>query len=752
MNLMSEFNWDEINPNDVIKAIRIFDSDNQKYPEARSTFLIFEGRKYPAKHIRGIAYQVHFGAEISKENFSGGKETVKFFSRLGFEIQYTPSIKNKKSPVIKSKKLKKKSLSDDIKASDDSLKITIPSKGVIEQKNALQLLLNKLYDGDIICEKTYPWMKSPEEISGEYKSICDALVAYRGNKDFIKKNVKLRCDFVCESHKLIIEYDERQHFSEARKIALQAYPKIPLCFDKDLWIRACADICARDNQPINRDEIRAFYDSTRDIEAFKNGYRLVRIMHGQIDFESDDAMEKLKSLLEVDSENSIISPKIENGQNSVSIKRNGLKIGLYLQSDELFANRKEFDKAMNVVRSSDIDILVLPEFSFVPFDEEFRNADYLNDNDINNLYQKALDLSRDIGRAIVICNKDRFGTIMSIYANALASDTETLYKDYIKHTMTEFSAFEIENYQELAEYFFEPIILKGYRIGLTICYDCNHSLFSRKYGINGIDIILNSTGGNVDYNKWFKYNKVRAIENKCFTFSTMGYELPNNYVYGFTPSGKEMHPVLLNGTDNNKHNFLGGIYVYDTAADDRKCETDSSFNQDEKTNKNSDIYIPINDIDEFINKGKYIAEGIRVLKSKEQNIVMCLVNDDDIMKPEKVLKLLYAKELKDIKNKRYIIINQWNTVDEDFYKTQLSVVLKVRSMENFCAVILAANNMAKCFQCGNVRSAQVVKSENGKFGIDLSRTGGPETIWRNKSDGMTKASWRENVEWLIESL
>lgn len=750
---MPKFSWDEINRNDVIKAIRIFDYDNKKYPEARSAFLIFEGRKYPAKHIRGIAYQVHFGTEISKEDFSGGKETVRFFSRLGFEMQYAPSIKNTKSPAIKSKKLKNKSLSDNIKEADDSLKITIPSKGVIEQKNSLQLLLNKLYNGDIVCEKTYPWMKSPEKILGEYKSICDALTAYRGNKDFIKKNVKLRCDFACESHKLIIEYDERQHFSEARKIALQTYPKIPLCFDKNLWIRACTDIDARDNQPINRDEIRAFYDSTRDIEAYKNGYRLVRIMHGQIDFESEEAMEKLRSLLEVDRDNSIIIPKIEYKQNSVSIKRNGLKIGLYLQSDELFANCNEFYKAMNVVCSSDIDVLVLPEFSFVPFDEEFRNADYLNDNDVNHLYQRALDLSRDIGRAIVVCNKDRFGTIMSIYANAFASDTETLYKDYIKHTMTEFSAFEIENYQELAEYFFEPIILKGYRIGLTICYDCNHSLFSRKYGINGIDIILNSTGGNVDYNKWFKYNKVRAIENKCFTFSTMGYERPNNYVYGFTPFGKEMHPVLLNGAENNnRHNFLGGIYVYDITADDRKCEIDTSFYQDEKPNKNSDIYIPINDIDRFINKGKYIAEGIRVLKFREQNIVICLVNDDDIMKPEKVLKLLYAKELKDIKNKRYIIINQWNTVDEEFYKTQLSVVLKVRSMENFCAVLLAANNMTKCFQCGNVRSAQVVKPENGKFGIDLSRTGGPEIIWRNKGDGMTKASWRENVEWLIESL
>lgn len=147
---MSEFNWNEINRNDVIKAIRIFDSDNQKYPEARSTFLIFEGRKYPAKHIYGIAYEVHFGAEISKENFSGRKKTVQFFSRLGFETQYTPSTQNAKLPVIKSKKIKNKALSDNINAADDSLKITIPSKGVIEQKNALQSLLNKLCDGEVV--------------------------------------------------------------------------------------------------------------------------------------------------------------------------------------------------------------------------------------------------------------------------------------------------------------------------------------------------------------------------------------------------------------------------------------------------------------------------------------------------------------------------------------------------------------------------------------------------------------------------
>ena len=39
---------------------------------------------------------------------------------------------------------------------------------------------------------------------------------------------------------------------------------------------------------------------------------------------------------------------------------------------------------------------------------------------------------------------------------------------------------------------------------------------------------------------------------------------------------------------------------------------------------------------------------------------------------------------------------------------------------------------------------------NGVFGIDLSRTGGPETIWKNKQ-GM-KRIWRNNIEWLVESM
>ena len=286
----------DITREDVIKAIEIFHAENPEYPSPKSTFLIYNGKKLPAKHIRGMAYKVAYGNEISKNDFGGGLETVRFFERLGFEMFYTGTSKHadtksvakqkqsKQKVVKRVEKVQPKLLHAEKQVLSDTIKI--PSKAVIEQKNALQLLINRIFNGNIVCEKTFTWLKTPDTIEGIYENLYKALSEYRGDNAFAKRNVKLRCDFVCESKKLIIEYDERQHFSEARKVSLLSYPDIPVCFDRELWIRACNNIQAKDGQPVNRDEVRAYYDSIRDIEASNHGYRLVRIMHGQIDFEA----------------------------------------------------------------------------------------------------------------------------------------------------------------------------------------------------------------------------------------------------------------------------------------------------------------------------------------------------------------------------------------------------------------------------------------------------------------------------------
>lgn len=56
---MAKFSWIDISKEDVIKAIEKFINENPEYPEPRSTFLIYNGKKLPAKHIRGMAYLFH---------------------------------------------------------------------------------------------------------------------------------------------------------------------------------------------------------------------------------------------------------------------------------------------------------------------------------------------------------------------------------------------------------------------------------------------------------------------------------------------------------------------------------------------------------------------------------------------------------------------------------------------------------------------------------------------------------------------
>ena len=538
--------WTDITKEDIIKAIEKFDNEDEKYPEAKCTFLKYNNKKYPAKHIRAMAYEIRFNKSIKKSEFTGGAETVRFFEKLGFIMDYT-------------------------------------------------------------------------------------------GKTQIRKN------------KLNI---------------------------------------------INNQELESKISENKDID---------------------------------------------------------LKVGLYIQTTD-FQNLDEFNNAMEIVKKSDIDILVLPEFSYTPFMEEIYEYGFMKKEDIDKIYDYAYELSYEINKAIIIGIDDKYGSIYTVYANAKATENETQCAMYIKHTMTEYSAFEINDYNSVIKNTLEPIIYKNIKIGMTICYDCNHSLFSRVYGIQDVDVILNSTGGNVVYDKWYKYNKVRAIENSCYNFITMGGvnkgENNNSYVYGFNRQGKELKPYnLMKNTD--KLNEAGTIYVYDTKYDDGLAQVDTSIDQNKTANKTSHINIKIGEIDSLINESIEIDKNIYKYKLKKDNIILLNVKNEDILKPEKVLKLLYNDKLKNIENKKYIIVNKFNKLDKYFYETKLSSVLKVRAMENFCAVILESDIINNAYQTGKNRTAQVVSpNENNEYELDLERTSGPESIWKNKK-GM-KASYRDNFEALID--
>lgn len=169
-----------------------------------------------------------------------------------------------------------------------------------QQRAALMAIVRRIFpDARQECS-SLEFMKVPENSSRVriLSNIYNTLRKYRNFENFITPNRRLLCDIVVHSECIIIEYDERQHFTMPRALALQEYPAdfIP-DFNVEEWIRHCHTIRATDNDPPYRDEQRAFYDSVRDIAAIENGYRVIRIKHGSLDWTAGNAEEALLAMV-----------------------------------------------------------------------------------------------------------------------------------------------------------------------------------------------------------------------------------------------------------------------------------------------------------------------------------------------------------------------------------------------------------------------------------------------------------------------
>ena len=82
--------WSRVTLEHVRRACQMYDSGAAlpKRP-ARSTFLLLNGKTYPAKFIRGLAYRLATGVELDpNRDYSGGEETARFFQGLGLATQH----------------------------------------------------------------------------------------------------------------------------------------------------------------------------------------------------------------------------------------------------------------------------------------------------------------------------------------------------------------------------------------------------------------------------------------------------------------------------------------------------------------------------------------------------------------------------------------------------------------------------------------------------------------------------------------
>jgi hypothetical protein len=133
--------------------------------------------------------------------------------------------------------------------------------------------------GECQVNHGFPWPAYPEAyrntaIGDLLERIRAALGDFRDRRDFIKSPQVPPCDYYISDPPFILEFDESQHFTGARQVTLANYPvEIPVGFPLSRWRELCREIDAKDDEPHDRDERRAWYDTLRDLVPSLHGFK-----------------------------------------------------------------------------------------------------------------------------------------------------------------------------------------------------------------------------------------------------------------------------------------------------------------------------------------------------------------------------------------------------------------------------------------------------------------------------------------------
>ena len=162
-------------------------------------------------------------------------------------------------------------------------------------KERVRELLAAIY-GHCYVNHSFSWPARPGDyeqtpVGTALRRICAGLGDLRGHRDFIKSALMPPCDYFIPDPPFIVEFDESQHFSRPRLITLANYPgNFPLGFSLSRWQELCRNIDAKDDEPIDRDERRAWYDTLRDLVPRVHGFNpTVRLHAGEFQWCTLDA-------------------------------------------------------------------------------------------------------------------------------------------------------------------------------------------------------------------------------------------------------------------------------------------------------------------------------------------------------------------------------------------------------------------------------------------------------------------------------
>ena len=208
------------------------------------------GKHLPPKYTIALAHEVTTGEFLSSELFSGGVESNEFLGRRGFvvvECGCGGSVEVRGRVTF---------VSNPPERSSSTIASTRHPERCRDCKKRVRELLERIY-GTCIENHRFRWRTglapyTEIPIGATLRDVATALKRYRGFgiSDFVRSKVLAGCDFWVPDPGFILEFDESQHFTNPRKLALSAYAEdMPLGFSAKRWITLCEHHDAKDNDP-----------------------------------------------------------------------------------------------------------------------------------------------------------------------------------------------------------------------------------------------------------------------------------------------------------------------------------------------------------------------------------------------------------------------------------------------------------------------------------------------------------------------
>ena len=561
---------------DIVEAIRRIDRDGvPPSRKSRGYCLVANGRHLPPKYTIALAHEVATGDPLSPNLFSGGSESNDFLRCRGFtvgECDCGGSVQDDSHVT---------SVSHRVERARSKTAPARHSERCPECKKRVSELLERIY-GACVTGYKFGWQTglvpyAETSIGDTLRDVAAALQGYRGFgvRDFVRSPLLAGCDFWVPASDFIVEFDESQHFTNPRKLALSVYADDKsLGFSAKRWITLCEHHNVKDNRPPFRDEQRAWYDTLRDLVPPNEGMGpTVRLYASDwvwcsLDPESTGDRERFSELMD--------QGRPPSSRTAVAIRSPAARPTSVLRVAMVFPQVETRSKNGVPPSGAGAQRPKVPtaasfggeEVDFVLFPEGYIRAS--DDQRKRSLQMLAAELDASLVVGATDTSLDASDRVWQVLLR-FEPDGSTPSRTYVKHSTADAVAFERPDWDPREA--LPTFDLRGVTAGATICHDHYLGLLPRFLAKQGAQLWVNPTFDNVTDRKWSSVLRLRAVENRFFALCTLHCDVnatTRTHPFAFSPDGTELSARQA-GSDVlrplSKCDEAGSVYIVELDLD-----------------------------------------------------------------------------------------------------------------------------------------------------------------------------------------